>query len=330
MGVKKQALVTGGSGFLGRHLVGELQQSGWHVRLLNRTVDPSLQQDGVEQLAGSILDARDLRQAMHGCTAVFHLAGRVERDRRLEAELRQLHVDGTRLVLEAAAEAGIQRIVYASTSGTIACSRSPQHPANESDPAPTELIRRWPYYATKAEAESVALACAARLGIELICLNPSLLLGPHDLRMSSTGDVWQLLSGRLPGLPSGGVSFVDVRDVAVAAVQAWQRGRPGERYLLGAANVSLAEFFQRIGELAEVKCPRLRIPDLPARWAASLIDPLCRTLGLPSVLDPASVEMSQVFWYLDSSKAREELGFSPRHPDETLQDTIDDLRRRQA
>lgn len=321
-------LVTGASGFLGHHVVDALLGAGYLVRALNRSADPRLQRSGVELVRGSILDRATLDRAAQGCAGIIHLAGKVSRDRRDEAELRELHVGGTRRVLEAAHAAGVGRVVYASTSGTIACSRDAQHIATEADPYPLAITATWPYYATKIEAEREALALSAKLGLELVCVNPSLLLGPGDERLSSTEDVLKVLRGQIPALPSGGSNFVDVRDVAAATVAALKRGRPGERYLLGALNWSLRQLLTRVAELGHVRVPRLSAPDLPTRWLAYALQPLFSMLGKESPLDPVSIELSQAFWYFDSSKARRELEFTPRDGDETLRDTIADLRER--
>lgn len=319
-------LVTGGTGYVGRNIVAALRVTGREVRLLNRSIDSELERAGAVTVCGSILEPADLRAALSGCEAVFHCAGRVDRSRAHAAAMRRLHVQGTQAVVEFAARARVRRVVYVSTSGAVCCTRNPEV-LDENAPY-SSLSERWPYFESKIEAERVAFAAAREKGVDLICLNPSLILGPGDVRDSSTGDVLKVLQRRLPGIPSGGLSFVDVRDVASVAVAALERGRPGDRYLLGAANWTLQRFFGRIGELAGVPVPRLRIPDGPARLAARTIDPLFRALGRPSPLDLPSVEMSQVFWYVNSSRARRELGFVSRIPDETLRDTIDDLRRR--
>ncbi len=320
-------MVTGASGFLGHHVVDALLAAGHGVRALNRSTDPRLERPGVELVRGSILDRATLERAVQGCAGVIHLAGKVSRDRRDEAEMRELHVGGTRSVLEAAHSAGVRRVVYASTSGAIACSHDARHIATEDDSYPLAITSTWPYYVTKIEAEREALTLSRKLGLELVCINPSLLLGPGDERLSSTEDVLKVLRGQMPALPSGGSNFVDVRDVAAAAVAALEKGRAGERYLLGALNCSIRQFVTRVAQLGQVKVPHLSAPDAPSRWLAYALQPISRLLGRENPFDPVSIEMSQAFWYFDSFKAARELGFSPRDPDETLRDTIADLRR---
>jgi dihydroflavonol-4-reductase len=297
-----------------------LQREGHEVRTISRG-------EGATH-RGSILDPKVLDDAVDSCEFVFHLAGRVDRGRHAFESLRQLHVDGTVAVLEAAAAAGVRRVVYASTSGTVAVGKDPLHVHTEDDPSPAAVVAPWPYYATKLQAEQAALEVARNLPLTLICLNPSLLLGPGDERSSSTGDVADLLAGQVPAVPSGGVSFVDVRDVADVAVRAMALGDDGQRYLLGAANWPLSRFFSEIASIGGVAPPRLPAPDLPTRLLARATAPLFEGLGIQPPLDPVSVEMAQHFWYLDAGRATKVLKFAPRDPLSTLVDTVSWLRAR--
>src|SRR5256885_15909897 len=170
----------------------------------------------------------------------------------------ELHVDGTRTLLTCAARAGLKRIVLASSSGTIGVSRR-RRVATEEDDYPIETVGKWPYYLSKIYEEKVAIE-ASRRGLPIVVLNPSLLLGPGDARMSSTQDVFRFLMGRIPVMPRGGISFVDVRDAAQAFVAALTHGKVGERHLLGAANWDFTEFFARLGRIAHKPPPLLRMP----------------------------------------------------------------------
>jgi dihydroflavonol-4-reductase len=287
---------------------------------------------GVERVDGDVV--RDpvgmtpLASALDGCRSVFHLAGFVSRDPADGQRMMRVHVDGTRRLLQAAARAGVERVVLASTSGTIAVSKEPAPIPDERADYPMELVAGWPYYLSKIYQEKLALSLGALLGLEVVVVNPSLLLGPGDVRDSSTGEVKQLLRGRVPFVPSGGLSFVDARDAARATVAAMERGRPGERYLLGGANWTFERFFQRAARIAKISPPRLRVPDGVGRRAAWVLEHAFRALDRPAPVDPIAVEMSQVYWYCASDKAAAELGFVPRDPAETLDDTIRDLRTR--
>ncbi len=325
-------LVTGGTGFLGAHLVAQLCERGEKVRVLSRGAAPELAALGAEIVTGDVtrdLDgATPLARALDGVDRLFHLAGFVSRSADDGQRMMRVHVDGTRRVLEAAHQAAVRRVVLASTSGTIAVSRTPEPILDEEAPYPTELVGGWPYYLSKIYQEKLALDLAATLGIDLVVVNPSLLLGPGDTRDSSTGDVKKFLRRELPIVPPGGLSFVDARDAAAATHAAMERGRSGQRYLLGGPNWTFGEFFGRLERASKVRAPRLKIPDKLARGAAAFVEHAYHAMDRAAPVERIAVEMSQVYWYCDSSKARRELGFEARDPGETLDDTIRDLRAR--
>ncbi len=318
-------LVTGGTGFLGSALVPLLVGAGHRVRLLQRSPAPEAEAMGAEVTRGSVLDAAAVRSSLDGVEAVYHLAGRVDFEGRDPAALYALHVQGSRTVLEAAAAVGVGRVVLASTSGTIAAFRD-ERTGTEADPPPLREVAGWPYYLSKIYQEKTALRIARDTGLPLLVLNPSLLLGPGDSRLSSTDVVWKFLKRRVPAMPGGGVSFVDVRDAAQAFAAALERGHPGERYLLGGANMTFRELFGRLERLSGVTAPRLSLPPRVNVAGAKLLEKLSSWRGAEPPIDSASVEMGEHYWYCDSRKAEEELGFRPRDPQETLADTVRWLR----
>ena len=310
-------LVTGASGFLGKHLVNALEARGDEVVRFSRST------------GGDVLNLDGLCNVAIGCDGVFHCAGKVSRRPADAEELYRVHVEGTRTVLTACAVCGVRRVVVASTSGTVAVSEDASQVADENCPPPLGIIGRWPYYRAKLFAEQSALA-ASSATLEVICVNPSLLLGPGDERGSSTGDVRLFLEGHVAAVPAGGLSFVDVRDAAEAMCLAMDRGRPGERYLVGACNLTMREFFGRLARIAGRKEPLFSLPRSRAlvRIGAAFADGLASRIGVRSRIDPITAEMAQFFWYLDATKARSQLGFLPRDPNVTLYDTIEDLRAR--
>jgi dihydroflavonol-4-reductase len=320
-----KVLVTGATGFLGEHLCKELVHRGHQVRGLARTSSHVLEDAGVELVRGDVTSGPELARAIDGCAAVFHLAGVVSRDPDDGQRMMRLHVDGTRRVLEAMKPAGAKRMVLSSTSGTVAVSKDPQV-FDESFDYATDVVAGWPYYASKIYQEKLAFRLGRELGIEVVAVNPSLLLGPGDRRHSSTGDVRRFLRGQIPVVPKGGVNFVDARDAAIATANALDRGTPGERYLLGGPNWTVAEFFGRLERVAKVRGPRLRLPAKLNRWGASLVEEIYRRRGDEPPVDRISVEMSQHYWWFDSAKAERELGFEPRDPQLTLSDTVTYLR----
>jgi dihydroflavonol-4-reductase len=273
-----------------------------------------------------VLDGPELDRALEGVSGVFHLAGAVSRDPDDAQRMMRLHVDGTRRVLERMAAANIRRMVLASTSGTIGVSKN-EEILDESAPYAEEIVAGWPYYASKIYQERLAFEHGKRLGIEVVAVNPSLLLGPGDRRLSSTGDVRKFIRRQVPVVPDGGINFVDARDAAHATAAALERGRPGERYLLGGPNWRMKEFFARLGRVANVAPPFLKLPAKWNRWGASLVEELYRHRGKEPPIDRISVEMSEHFWWIDSSKAERELGFSARDPQLTLIDTVNYLRK---
>lgn len=326
--MSRTVLVTGGTGFLGEQVVRTLLgdhggngQPRLRVRVMARAETPFLADLPVQLVRGDVTSADDCRRAVAGCDAVFHLAGLVSRDPDDGQRMMRIHVDGTRRLLEAAHQVGVRRVVLASTSGTIAVSRDPVvH--DEGSPYATEVVAGWPYYASKIFQEKAALELAAQLGLELVVVNPSLLLGPGDRRLSSTGDVLRFLRRQIPIVPPGGLNFVDVRDAAQATVAALERGQPGQRYLLGGPNWSFADFFGRLERVAKIAAPRLRMPSRLSRWGAVLVEQVYRARGSEPPVDRISVEMSQHYWYLDAGKAGRELGFAARDPALTLVDTV--------
>ncbi len=153
------------------------------------------------------------------------------------------------------------------------------------------------------------------------------MLGPGDRRLSSTGDVRKLMKRQVPVVPKGGINFVDARDAAEATANALEQGRAGERYLLGGPNWTMKEFFARVGRVANVAPPRLSLPARWNKWGASVVEELYRWRGQEPPVDRISVEMSECFWWIDSSKAAAEIGFAARDPQLTLVDTVGYLRR---
>ncbi|MBM4377169.1 MAG: NAD-dependent epimerase/dehydratase family protein [Deltaproteobacteria bacterium] len=322
--------VTGATGFLGRHLVATLRERGDEVVALCRKEDASLAALGVDVRRGDVLDAASVRAAATGCDGAYHVAGKVSRDIEDAPAMFEVHVEGTKVTLDALAEVGVDRVVYASTSGTVAVSSDPDEVRDEHAPAPTELVARWPYYRSKLYAEKAALE-RNREGFAVVVVNPSLLLGPGDLHGSSTEDVEKFLDRKIPFTPGGGIAFVDARDAARALLLAMEKGRAGERYLVNAANMSLASFFGRLERMTDVKAPPMRLPRTSATLAGVSADLMARAaklVGATPPVDRISAEMSQFFWYCSAAKAERELGFVARDPNETLSDTVRDLRAR--
>ena len=320
-------LVTGGTGFLGAHLVRQLTDEGAKdIRVMATSIPDWLVDLGVETFEGSITNADHVKRAVEGISEIYHLAGKVSRERKDSREMYDIHVEGTRLLCDAAKTAGTKTIVIASTSGTIAVTKDGDVIPDETYPQPLEIISRWPYYASKSYQEMAALERFNGKGLRLVIMNPSLLLGPGDDRLSSTKLVLDFMGRKISAVPTGGVSFVDARDAAKTFRVAMKKGRHGERYLLGAVNWTFSKFFGRLERLTKVSAPWIALPSRVAITGSQLLDSLFKQWDIASPVEPGAIEMAQYFWYLNCSKAARELGFKPRDPGETLHDTVTYLR----
>lgn len=326
----KPILVTGSTGFLGKHLIEQLRARNiGPLRLLLRGQSIYDGAPDLELVRGDVTDPAAVEQAVRGTRAVFHLAGLVSRDPRDRARLFEVHVEGTRHVCEAALRHGVERVVIVSSSGTIAVSKKPIiH--TEASGFQHEVTRHWGYYASKIAAEELVLDLCRGRALPAILLNPALLLGPGDDRCSSTGDIVHLFEGQILTYPTGGMSFVDARDAAAGTLAALERGRTGECYLLGGANWTFKRIIQETCRIGGIKPPLMSSPTPLARLSAPFLRAVMPALGRKFTLDDETIQLSGHFWYCDSSKAERELGFHARDPIETLRDTVADLRMRGA
>src|SRR5215813_6124324 len=311
--VPATTLITGGTGFLGSHLVRQLVDSGAKdIRVMATSIPEWLTGLGVDTFEGSITNAEDVERAVEGVTEIYHLAGKVAREKDEAREMYKLHVEGTRLLCDAAKKAGVKTIVVASSSGTIAVSEKGDVIVDETYNPPLDIIARWPYYASKAYQEMAALERFSGDGLRLVIMNPSLLLGPGDDRLSSTKVVLDFMARKITAVPNGGLNFVDVRDAAQAFRVAMQKGRHSHRYLLGAVNWTFVKFFDRLARLTKVASPRLAFPSKVAVTGAHVIDSLFRQWNFTPPVQADEIEMAEYFWYFNSNKAKRELGFDAR------------------
>lgn len=323
---EKKILITGGTGFLGTHIVRQFLDAGAkHLKVMASSVPEWMKDSGVKAVEGSVTNRDDVAKACKNVSAIFHLAGKVSRDNGDAAAMNKIHVEGTRMLCEAAKEAGVSTMILASSSGTIAASEDEQI-FDETFPQPVDVISRWAYYASKYYQERTALAEFDGDSRRLVILNPSLLLGPDDERLSSTKVVLDFLAKKIPYSPSGGLNFVDVRDTAAAFITALEKGGHQEKYLLGSENLTFPEFFGRLERLSGVSAPMLKVPKKLAMAGSLIIESVFSNWGKTSPVASKEVEQAEFYWYFDSSKAEEQLGFSPRDPQETLNDTIKYLR----
>lgn len=316
-----KVLVTGGTGFLGTHLVPRLLEAGHSVRCLGRSKPPAAWAGKVEFIQADLKDHAAVKGAVGGIDALVHLAGLVSFKNEDGRKMYELHVDATRELLKAIVESGQKpRVVLASTSGTIAVSKT-ERVGTEADDYPIETVGRWPYYMSKIYEEKLTLELCKKHGLPLVVLNPALLMGPGDDRLSSTWTVVKFLQRDIPAMPGGGMCFVDVRDVAQAAVAALTKGEAYGRHLMG-VNLSMTDFFKRLERLTGVAAPRVKLPKDVNILGAYALEALAKWRKTPVSLDPQEVEVGEHWFWCDSSKAERELGFVARDPWETLHDTV--------
>jgi dihydroflavonol-4-reductase len=315
-------LVTGGTGFVGANLVRELLGDGHAVRVLARPGGDRRALEGcaVDIVEGDLLDVRSLRVAVAGARHVYHVAA----DYRLWAPdlkvLYRANVDGTRHLLAAAAEAGAERIVYTSTVGAVGIPEDGT-PGDETTPVSLcDMVGA--YKASKFLAERVADEWAAR-GAPVVIVNPSAPVGPWDVRPTPTGQmIVDFLNGKMVGSVDTGLNVVHVRDVARGHILAAEKGRVGERYILGHRNLSLLEIFRMLSTLTGVPAPRFRVPYVVAWTAAAAMEGLSLITRRPPAVPLTAVRMSRKRMYFDATKAIKELGL-PQTPAETaLKDAV--------
>jgi dihydroflavonol-4-reductase len=320
-------LVTGGAGFIGRHLVRELRERGRSVRVLD--LDRAGLADDVEVVTGSVVDPRAVARATVGVRRVFHLAGLSELwlpDKRLYDEV---NVEGTRLVLEAARRAGAERIVVTSSSTVLISRRDRGEAPGTVDERrlllPSDLCG--PYCRSKLAAEDVVRRAAAA-GQDVVVVNPTLPIGPGEARLLAPMRMIRDLLDRVDlAYVDWMMNLVDVRDAALGHLLAAERGRSGHRYLLGGHNLRTSDLLQRLEDMTGTRMPRLCAPWSLAYGFAITSELMAdRLTGQPPRAPLTGVRLARHGRSFDIGKARRMLGYVPRPLDLTLQDTLAWLR----
>jgi dihydroflavonol-4-reductase len=312
-----KTLVTGGTGFIGSHLTRALAKRGDDLRLLIRRDTSAEHLAGIdfERVNGDVTDRRAVRRAIDGVERVFHVAGSTSLRASDRERVFEINVKGTKLVLEAAEGAGVERFVHTSSAGAV----GPAKPGGAADETQVFTAGHLgiAYVNSKHEAEVEVLRAVAR-GLPAVCVNPTFVLGPDDPSGTSNGLVRRVLLRQIPIYVDGGLNIVDVRDVAAGHLLAERKGAVGERYLLGGRNFTLARLFADIGRISGVPPPPVKAPVELTIVAAGL----GRRVGFPVPVSEDELRSASQWWTYRSTRAKKELGFKPRPHEETLEDAV--------
>jgi dihydroflavonol-4-reductase len=306
-------LVTGGTGFVGAHLVRALLRRGDRVRCLVRRESSLQNLEGldIERALGDLRRPESLAAALEGCDTLFHCAADYRLWVRDPAELYASNVEGTRHLLEAALEGGVQKVVYTSSVGALGLEPDGRPATEETPVTAAKMIGH--YKRSKYEAERVAEELAGR-GLPLVIVNPSTPVGELDVKPTPTGRVIvDFLARRMPAYVDTGLNLVDVRDVAEGHLLAAERGRVGEKYILGGRNLSLREILGMLSEITDLSAPRVQLPHWIPMFYAAFDTGLSRVTGRAPRVSLESVRMSRNRMYFDGGKAVRELGM-PQSP----------------
>lgn len=291
-----------------------LTERGQKVRALVRPAS-RLRELEVEPVVGDLRDAGSLDRAVAGCDRVFHIAADYRLWARHPRELYESNVEGTRNLLEAARRHGVERFVYTSTVGCIGVPRGGL--GDETVPVTLEEMSGT-YKRSKFLAERVALEFAES-GLPVVVVNPTAPVGDHDIKPTPTGKiVLDFLKGAMPAFIDTGLNLVDVRDTAEAHLLAAERGKPGERYIVGCENLTLAEILQKLARLTGKQAPRVKLPYAVAYAAGVVSTGWARLTGHPPRAPLDAVRMARKKMFVSTEKAQRELGFAPGPVDTAL------------
>jgi dihydroflavonol-4-reductase len=311
-------LVTGASGFLGWHIASLLVARGYKVRALCRPTSQIRDLDA-ERIEGDLRDLATVARAVQGCELVFHAAADYRLWARNPDELYQSNVKGTQNLLQAAEQAGVERIVYTSTVGCIGI---PKIGVGD-EATPVSIADMTGHYKrSKWLAEQVALE-RARAGAPIVIVNPTAPIGDHDCKPTPTGGIiLDFLKEKLPAFIDTGLNLVDVRDVAAGHLLAAERGRPGERYILGRENLTLEQILARLARIAGKPAPKAKVPYAVAYAAGVVSTAWAQFTGQSPRAPLEGVRMARKKMFVDHTKATRELGYAPGSVDTALERAV--------
>lgn len=313
-------MVTGASGFLGWHVAKQLMEKGERVRALVRPTSRTSGLDGVELVRGDLRDRASLDAAAAGCKAVYHVAADYRLWSRRPRDLYDSNVQGARNMLDAAWNAGVEQFVYTSTVGCIGI---PQGGVGDEATPVTLDDMAGHYKRSKFLAEREALDDAAR-GKPVWIVNPTAPVGDHDVRPTPTGKViLDFIKGDMPAYIDTGLNLIDARDTARGHLLAAERGQPGERYILGGENLTLAQIFERLSPIVGRPAPRVKIPYTLALAAAMASTAWANVTGREPRAPLEGVRMARKKMWVSTEKAQRELGFTAEPVDGALRRAVE-------
>ena len=319
-----KTFITGATGFLGSHVARVLAEQGAELRLLVRPTSNLRNLEGLraETATGDLRDAASLEKAMSGCDSVFHVAADYRLWVRDPNEMYRSNVAGTKAILEAARKNGVSRIVYTSSVATMGFTTD-GHPADEDSPVSlADMIG--PYKRSKFMAEQIAHE-AGRNGMHVVTVNPTTPVGEQDVKPTPTGRiVVDFLKRKFPAYVETGLNLVDVRECASGHVAALERGKPGERYILGGENLTLKQILDKLGKITGLPSPKIKLPYLFA-YATGVVDEAItgRLLKREPRATIDTVRMGKKKMFASSDKAERELGWKIVPVDDALWRAVD-------
>ncbi|MBF9235305.1 hopanoid-associated sugar epimerase [Microvirga alba] len=316
-------LITGASGFLGSALVEAFYMAGYPVRALVRASSPraNLPKDGIAIVQGDICDRASIAAVMHGVSYVVHAAADYRLWARRPDDIIRTNVEGTRIVMEEAMRAGVERVVYTSSVATLAINRDGT-PADESRPL-SESAAVGAYKRSKVMAERLVQDMIDRDGLPAVIVNPSTPIGPRDVKPTPTGRIIvEAASGRMPGFVDTGLNLVHVDDVAAGHLAAMHNGQIGQRYILGGENVLLSAMLADIAALVDRSPPVLKLPRGLIYPLALGAEAMAHLTGRTPFVTLDGLRMARHRMFFTDTKARNELGYTTRPYREGLADAI--------
>ena len=318
------AFVTGATGFVGSHVARALAEQGADLRLLVRSSSDlrNIQELQAERVLGDLRDAASLKKAMSGCDVVFHVAADYRLWVRDPEEMYRSNVEGTRAILEAARKNEVRRVVYTSSVATMGF-HSNGHLANEESPVSLDDMIG-PYKRSKFMAEEIAIE-AGRSGMDVVVVNPTTPVGERDIKPTPTGRiVVDFLKKKFPAYVDTGLNLVDVAECARGHVAALEKGRSGERYILGGENLTLKQILDKLAAITGLPSPKVKVPYVVA-LATGVVDQVVtghiRHREPRATID--AVRMGRKKMFVSSGKAERELGWKTVPVDDALRRAVE-------